>query len=166
MMGRLEATLRGGCRHSYSFVPMKLPWLADPCALPALSTVACVCAYGARAVSSAGEQAVCIDHNAALVLPGDGTLRVLAVDGRPGSVDGKPGAMLKRVIEVSAAASEGSSEGGGAGAGAARALKVVSEVLPPLGPLAVLLAPMSEPMVEDPRLEAARAENPSTDLVD
>ena len=95
-----------------------------------------------------GETGVCIDHFAALVVDG-GDYSILSLEGKPGTAlagrdapdfagSGAPWIWLKRV--------EGDA--------------VVATRLAPRGRLADALKPATE-IVEDPRVEAARAANPS-----
>ena len=86
-----------------------------------------------------------IDHNAALVLHGDGTYRVLAFEDRPGSVGGSPGVVLKRAAP------------GGSG--------IEDSPAPAAGRVTDLLVPAAgDGVAEDPRLAAARAANPCGDI--
>ena len=98
-----------------------------------------------------GEQGICIDHFAALVIA-DSRYEVLSLPGKEGSLmpdgssrpgEGKPAVWLKST----------STDGG----------SIESRLLPPTGQLADILRPARE-VVEDPRVATARAENPSDDL--
>lgn len=102
------------------------------------------------------ERALCLDHHAALLVA-DGEYRVLALDGAAGSLlpgggfaagatGGVPAVWLKRVVD-----------------GADGAPVVESRALPAQGPLSDILLPAEE-IVQDPRVAAVAAANPSTDV--
>ena len=98
-----------------------------------------------------GETGLAIDHFAALVLS-DGDYQVLSLPDKPGSLmpdgtndpgKGVPGVWIKSV--------------------AADGIAILEKSLPKTGPISSLLLPARE-IVQDARLEAARAANPSHDL--
>jgi dipeptidase E len=102
-----------------------------------------------------GETGVCIDHHAALVVD-KGGYKVLALDGKPGSLgpgesmapgEGVPAVWIKRVVAGDAAATPA----------------IEARPLPPSGLLEDVLREAAE-IVEDPKVQTARAENPSDDL--
>jgi dipeptidase E len=105
--------------------------------------------FDAMLLRHAGETGIAIDHFAALIIDGE-DYRVISIEGREGSVDegrfsperkGKPGIWKKTVVNG----------------------QVQATVVPATGKLRDLLS-MAEAMVEDPRLAAARAENPDDQL--
>jgi len=95
-----------------------------------------------------GEQGICIDHFAALVVEGD-SYSVFALEGQEGSVmedgslslerGGKPGVWRKSVAP----------DGG-----------IAHALVPREGRMSDLLRPAAGPIVVDPRLEVGRRENP------
>jgi len=95
-----------------------------------------------------GENGICIDHYAGIILDGD-EFSILSMDGKPGSVledgtcdterKGKPGCWVKKIQD------DGSIE---------------TCLIPDKGLVAEYFKPAKE-IVEDPACEAARTENPS-----
>lgn len=109
-------------------------------------------AHGIAVRRSPAERGICLDHHAALVIF-DGRYRVLTLPGKPGSLtpdgrnvpgEGVPAVWLKSVSEDGRVLEE----------------KPVAEC----GALEELLPAARGAVVEDPRVETARAENPSDDL--
>ncbi|ETX04073.1 Type 1 glutamine amidotransferase-like domain-containing protein [Candidatus Entotheonella palauensis] len=83
-----------------------------------------------------GETGIAIDHFAALVIDGE-SYGVISIEGKTGSVDGKPGVRRKTAADG----------------------QVQAAIVPEAGNVRELLSP-ADTIVEDPRLAAARAANP------
>mmetsp|Transcript_48586 Transcript_48586/g.97755 ORF Transcript_48586/g.97755 Transcript_48586/m.97755 type:complete len:312 (-) Transcript_48586:238-1173(-) len=117
------------------------------------------------------ETGVALDHFAALVIS-EGHYRVIALEGKTGSVGGEPGLIVKRASQGAAGR-----ESGRDGDGGTEVLLEVKATVPGGGdgekgskdgnsrrPLAELFRPALGPVTLDPKTEVARMENPSFDL--
>ena len=153
----------GAADPAYAVLPGSKPWQYIRCPCLGLLPGLC-CPHHDRTQSNGvlrstdfdamlrrhpGELGVCIDHHAALVVDGSGNYEVLTLAGKEGSrVEGgdapdfsgagSPAIWLKRVVDDAVAAT----------------------LLPARGRLADVLEPATT-IVEDPRVAAARGENPS-----